>query len=139
MNLKKLRTVVTTIGVVLFVGVAGALGYCRWSIQTGLNDCCTLAQSEHPHLGDDVAAMMDYVQSESHSLRERNLVVWALGQARDSRALPILESYYTGQVRPRPIPLPKRIGQSHQALQRRCTESTVHQDAVRWRTCACDG
>ena len=96
MNLKKLRTVVTTIGVVLFVGVAGALGYCRWSIQTGLNDCCTLAQSEHPHLGDDVAAMMDYVQSESHSLRERNLVVWALGQARDSRALPILESYYTG-------------------------------------------
>ena len=97
MSLKKLRTVVLATAVVLFVGVAGAWGYCRWSIQTGLDRCCELAQSEYSHPGDDVAAMMDYVRSESHSLRERNLVVWALGQARDSRALPLLESYYTGE------------------------------------------
>jgi hypothetical protein len=54
-----------------------------------------MAQSAHPHPGDDVAAMLEYVQTDSHSLRDRNLVVWALGQARDSRALPVLESYYT--------------------------------------------
>ena len=49
-----------------------------------------------PH-GDDIAAMIEFVQSNSHSLRDRNLMVWALGQARDSLALPVLESFYSGE------------------------------------------
>lgn len=80
-------------GVVLCVG---ALGFLRWQIQSGLNRWCRTAQAAHPHPSDPVAALLDYVQSDAHSLRERNHAVWALGQARDPRALPILEGYVTG-------------------------------------------
>lgn len=86
-----------TIGVIVLLAccVCG-LGLVRWSIQSGLEKWCAIAQAVHPHPGDDVAALMDYVQSESHSLEQRNYAVWALGQARDSRAVAILESYQTG-------------------------------------------
>ena len=95
MNAKK-RNILLAVALALFVLVTGALGYCRWSIQSGLDSCCEIAQSAHPHPGDDVAAMMAYVQSDAHPLTDRNHIVWALGQARDSRALPVLEQYYTG-------------------------------------------
>jgi hypothetical protein len=72
------------------------LAWIRWQIQSGLDDWCATAQVSHPHVGDDVAALIDYVQSESHSLHDRNRAVWALGQARDARALPVLRTYYTG-------------------------------------------
>jgi hypothetical protein len=97
MNTKKLRKAILAGMIVFFAMVTCGLGYCRWTIQTALDKYCSVAQSEHPHPNDDIAAMMEFVQSNSHSLRDRNLVVWALGQARDSRALPILESYYTGE------------------------------------------
>ncbi|MCD6338810.1 MAG: hypothetical protein J7M29_05450 [Verrucomicrobia bacterium] len=96
MNAKK-PVKIALIGTAIFlVVVTCGLGYCRWKIQTTLDECCKIAQAEHPHPGDDVAAMMEFVQSESHSLKDRNLMVWALGQARDSRALQVLESFYTG-------------------------------------------
>lgn len=96
MNVVRIRRLVLVGLAVLLACGACALGYCRWAIQSGLDRCCAMAQSAHPHPGDDVAAMLEYVQTDSHSLRDRDLVVWALGQARDSRALPVLESYYTG-------------------------------------------
>ena len=46
--------------------------------------------------GDEVQALMALVQSERHSLSERNQAVWALGQLRDARALSVLEKYYYG-------------------------------------------
>ncbi|MCA9733499.1 MAG: hypothetical protein H6696_17990 [Deferribacteres bacterium] len=80
-----------------FVCAACALGVLRWDIQSDLDKWRDIAQSNHPHPGDDVAAMLEYVQSNSHSLPKRNHVVWALGQARDSRALTIIQSFYTGK------------------------------------------
>ncbi len=74
-----------------------AIGVLRHEIQSGLDRWCMTAQTAHPHPGDDVAAMLDYVQSETHPLRERNYVVWALGQARDPRGVPVLERYLTGE------------------------------------------
>jgi len=81
---------------VCLVGGASSFGILRHVIQSGLDEWGATARAAHPHPGDNVAALLDYVQSGSHTLRERNLAVWALGQARDSRALPVLESYYTG-------------------------------------------
>ena len=78
---------------ILFIGI---LLYARWSIQTSLNRWCATAMEAHPESRDPVAALMTFVQSDSHSLKERNSAVWALGQARDRRALPILHMYYTG-------------------------------------------
>ena len=89
------RTVLTA-GVVCLVLAASALGVLRWRIQSSLDDWCATAQAAHPHPGDDVAALMAYVQSDQHSLRKRNHAVWALGQARDPRALPALEPFATG-------------------------------------------
>jgi len=40
--------------------------------------------------------LIAYVKSEDHSLRKRNLAVWALGQIGDKRALPVLNQFYTG-------------------------------------------
>ena len=76
---------------------AAALGSIGWDIQSGLDDWCAKAQVAHPHPGDDVAALIEYVQSDSHGLRDRNRAVWALGQARDERAFPVLQAFVTGE------------------------------------------
>ena len=84
----------------LLIGVSlagGGYGYLHWTIQSSLDEHSTIAQQAHPHPGDDLAALIAYLESDSHSPREKNQAVWALGQLRDSRALPALERYYTGQ------------------------------------------
>ena len=90
------RTAILILSVSLVL-CASALGVLRHQIQSGLDRWCLTAQAAHPHPGDDVAALLDYVQSDAHSLRERDHAVWALGQARDRRALPVLEGYRTGK------------------------------------------
>jgi len=97
MNLMKISKKVI-IG--LFVGaICGVclLGVIRWRIQSSLDRWCAIAQTAHQHNGDDVAALVDYVESDLHTLSERNCAVWALGQARDVRALSVLEKYYSGE------------------------------------------
>ena len=79
---------------VIVLAVAGfiALG---WWIQIDAREMGTAATREFP--GDRVEALMAVVQSEQHTLDQRNRAVWALGQLRDARALPVLQKYYTGQ------------------------------------------
>ena len=97
MNFKKVyRNVVIGLFACL-ICCACLLGLIRWKIQSSLDQQCAIAQAVHPHSGDAVAALLDYVQSDSHTLRERNLAVWALGQARDSRVLPIIARYFSGE------------------------------------------
>ena len=55
---------------------------------------CAEAMREYP--GDRIEAVLAYIESDSHSLRERNKAVWALGYLGDKRALPVLKKYYTG-------------------------------------------
>jgi len=74
--------------VVSFVGLS-------WWIQIGAHQTGTAAMKQFP--GDRVEALMALAQSERHTLSERNHAVWALGQLRDRRALPVLQKYYTGQ------------------------------------------
>ena len=87
------------VGVLLisFLLCATALGVLRQRIQSDLDRWCMTAQAAHPHPGDDIAALLDYVQSDTHPLRQRNHAVWALGQAHDRRALPVLEGYLTSE------------------------------------------
>lgn len=68
---------------------------CTW-IGTSVRDKCTLAQGRYG--GDCVEALIAHLQDESNPLRERNSAIWALGQLGDSRALPVLQSYYTGNI-----------------------------------------
>ena len=97
MNFKKVCKKVVIVLLVCLICCVCLLGLVRWKIQSSLDQLCAIAQTAHPHPGDAVMALLDYVQSDSHTLRERNLAVWALGQARDSRALPIIEKYFSGE------------------------------------------
>jgi hypothetical protein len=54
------------------------------------------AEATQQYPGDRIEALISYVQSEDHSLRKRNLAVWAIGQIGDKRALPVLTQFYTG-------------------------------------------
>jgi len=81
---------------VLLCGVA--LGAILLNIHQSVQANCRVAQQAHPHPGDDVAALIDFMNSTSHSLRDRNhRAIWTLGRLRDPKALPALESVYTGE------------------------------------------
>ena len=95
----KTRRVVKTVIGILVVGVAiggVALGAVLFHIHRSVREYCAAAQNVYPHPGDAVAALCELMNSDSHSLRDRNLAVWALGRLRDARALPILNREYTG-------------------------------------------
>ncbi len=65
-------------------------------IDHGVKTECDLAKKEFGE-GECVEALLVKVQNEQIPLTDRNKVVWALGQLGDNRALPILNSLYTGE------------------------------------------
>jgi hypothetical protein len=95
----KRRIIRILVGVLLAGALfgSGALGAILWHIHRSVQERCAMAQEAHPHPGDDVAALIDFMNSESHSLRERNSAIWALGRLGEAKALPALESVYTGE------------------------------------------
>lgn len=72
---------------------AVALVGSSWLIASGVHAATEAALRDHP--GDRVLALVAYVDSPTHTLRERNRAVWALGRVGDPRALPILEKHFT--------------------------------------------
>lgn len=66
-----------------------------FSIRSSVKEISAQAVRQYP--GDRTEALMTYVESKNHSLRQRNRSVWALGQIGDKRALPVLEKFYTGR------------------------------------------
>ena len=66
-------------------------------IQAGVESAAAKAQRNFPEAGDDVAALIRYVQSDRYTFRERNYAVWALGRLGDPRSLPVLEAAHTGE------------------------------------------
>ena len=89
------KSVLVSLTVLLVFCLCGFIGL-RYLIQSSLDDLCATAQAAHPHSGNSVASLIDYVESESHTLSQRNSAVWALGQLRNPKALPALEKAYTG-------------------------------------------
>ena len=63
------------------------------SIRSGVKEISAMAVQEYP--GEKVEALIAFIESDNHSLRDRNLAVWALGQIGDRRALPVLKGFYT--------------------------------------------
>jgi hypothetical protein len=79
-------------GVVMLVA-GGAVGLLAL-IESSAHSDALAAQREFR--GDGVEALVQLVQSDHHTLQERNRAVWALGRLRDKRGLPVLEKYYAG-------------------------------------------
>jgi hypothetical protein len=46
--------------------------------------------------GDRITGLAVLVNCSACSLHERDMAVWALGELRDRRALPVLKAHYTG-------------------------------------------
>lgn len=65
------------------------------SIGRGVRSISKEALREYP--GNEVKALISFVNSQNQSLGKRNRAVWALGQIGDKQALPTLEKFYTGQ------------------------------------------
>ena len=65
-----------------------------FDIRSGVKKISAEATQQYP--GDRVEALIAYVKSDDHNLRQRNFAVWALGQIGDKRALPVLKQFYTG-------------------------------------------
>ena len=83
---------VAAIGLVLIVALS--LGT-TWLIASGVHAASDAALLERP--GDRVPALIAYLESPGHNLRDRNRAIWALGQLGDARALPVLEKHFTGK------------------------------------------
>ena len=81
-----------------FAGViAAAVAFVAlgWWVQMGAREFAEEARREFS--GDRVEALVAYVESDRRTLAQRNHAVWALGQLRDPRGLPVLEKHRTGQ------------------------------------------
>ena len=59
---------------------------------------------------DCVEALIAQLEDEHQSFRSRNSAIWGLGAMGDSRALPVLQKYYTGDI-PDREPLDDTISQ----------------------------
>ncbi len=47
---------------------------------------------------DCVESLLMLLEDEKQDFRKRNSAIWALGQLGDSRALPVLQRFYTGNI-----------------------------------------
>ncbi len=82
--------------------------------------------------GDCVAALVQLLDDEDNGFRERNNAIWALGQLGDSRALPSLQRYYTGDIPPREL-LDQTISQYELKKAINLTSGGVNLVAWVWR------
>jgi hypothetical protein len=89
----KKRILYSLIIVILFLLVIYVIS--GLTIRKTVNSIIADAILEYP--GDNIEALMAYVRSENHNLKEKNRAIWALGQLGDARALPLLEELYTGK------------------------------------------
>lgn len=83
-----------TVGL-LCLGAVACGAILLW-IQSSVEERCATAQASHPHPGDAVAALTDFMNSSAQPWAERDSAVWTLGRLSDPAALPALESAYTG-------------------------------------------
>lgn len=79
-----------------------------------------------------VSALIMQLEDEHRGFRARNDAIWALGQLGDSRALPVLEKYYTGVI-PDREPLDKVISQYELKKAVNLTSGGVNATAWTWR------
>ena len=90
MGSRRIVKMIVAVLVVLFALLGIAVGAVLWSVSGSFREFMAMAQQAHPHPGDDLAALAAYVESEDHSLDDRNHAVWTLGRLSDPRALPAL-------------------------------------------------
>jgi hypothetical protein len=94
-NGRRLVRVISRAAVIGLVLITALILGTTWLIESGVHAATEAALLERP--GDPVPALMAYLESPAHTLRDRNRAVWALGQLGDARALPVLGRHFTGR------------------------------------------
>lgn len=102
---------------------------CTW-IGYDVKKQCSEAKKDYH--ADCVESLIKLLNDEERSFRERNSSVWALGQLGDSRALPTLQSYYTGNI-PDREPLNESISQYELKKAVNLTSGGINIAAWAWR------
>ena len=82
---------------------------------------------------DCVEALIVTLDDENQGYRTRNHAIWALGEFGDSRALPILQKYYTGNI-PDREPLDETISQYELKKAIKLTSGGTNIPAFIWRS-----
>lgn len=77
----------------LSVGTLVVIVVLFWIIYSPVREVSTAAQIQFG--GDRLEALLRYIESDEHSLKEKNHTVWAIGQFGDERAIPILKKFWT--------------------------------------------
>jgi len=91
---------------------------------------CREAKDEYG--GDCTEALMNLLNDKNRGFRQRNSAIWVLGQLGDGRALPVLQSYYTGNISPRE-PLDEAISQYELKKAINLTSGGANISAIFWR------
>ncbi len=102
---------------------------CTW-IGFEVKNQCKMAKSEYS--GDCTEAMIALLEDESRGFSARNSAIWALGQLGDDRVLPVLQSYYTGNI-PDREPLDKTISQYELKKAINLAGGSINLTAIFWR------
>lgn len=68
---------------------------CTW-IGYSVKSKCIEAKADYN--GTCVQSLLSLLQDDTQSFKSRNGAIWALGQLGDSSALPVLKTFYTGNI-----------------------------------------
>lgn len=102
---------------------------CTW-IGFDVKTQCQDAKREYG--GDCTEALISLLKDDDKGFGARNSAVWALGQLGDRRALPVLQSFYTGNI-PAREPLDKSISQYELKKAVNLTSGGLNITAFFWR------
>lgn len=103
----RLQAVWYLAAIILSIGMLGFVIICTW-IGYEVKRACLAATRQFS--GDCVDALRLVVTDDHQGFRTRNTAIWALGELGDDRALPTLQSIYTGVI-PDREPLDTMISQ----------------------------
>ena len=127
-NLKNKFLYLIAVGISIFV--LFFVITCTW-IGFDIKQKCFETKKEY---GKDncTEAMIEQLNDENKGFRARNSAIWALGQLGDSRALTVLQKYYTRDI-PNREPIDGVISQYELKKAINLTSGGVNITAVFWR------
>lgn len=102
---------------------------CTWIGYDVKNQC---RQAKNDYGGNCNQALIKLLQDKDRSFSSRNSAIWALGQLGDSSSLPILKSFYTGNI-PNREPLNQTISQYELQKAIKLVDGGTNLTAIFWR------
>ncbi len=96
-NWKKIALYTIVIGLVCFLVLLTIT--LHW-ISSDVRAHCEKAKLKYK--GDCVEALVKYLETEQITFKEKNNVIWALGEIGDKRAIPMLQKFVTGELCDKP-------------------------------------